>query len=55
MLWLGTSNFNYEILCYKNYAMNISKHYSGSFYQVIAEFKQFSAFSLFLTFDHFFF
>ena len=34
--------------------MNVFKHYSDTFLETIAEFYEFSAFSLFLSFDHVF-
>ena len=34
--------------------MNVFKHYSDTFLETIAEFHEFSAFSLFLSFDHVF-
>ena len=37
-----------------NHGMNVFKHYSDTFLETIAEFYEFSAFSLFLSFDHVF-
>ena len=34
--------------------MNVFKHYSDTFLETIAEFYDFTAFSLFLSFDHVF-
>ena len=34
--------------------MSVFKHYSDTFLETIAEFYEFSAFSLFLSFDHVF-
>ena len=38
----------------QNHGMNVFKHYSDTFLETIAEFYDFSAFSLFLSFDHVF-
>ena len=37
-----------------NHGMDVSKHYSDTFLETIAEFYDFSAFSLFLSFDYVF-
>ena len=38
----------------QNHGVNVFKHYSDTFLETIAEFYDFSAFSLFLSFDHIF-
>ena len=38
----------------QNHGVNVFKHYSDTFLETIAEFYDFSVFSLFLSFDHVF-
>ena len=38
----------------QNHGVNVFKHYSDTLLETIAEFYDFSAFSLFLSFDHLF-